>query len=318
MDILLVASAFNSLSQRVLAELTDHGHRVDVVLATHGDDAVREAVRDMRPDLVIAPMLRTALPRDVWTEYTCLIVHPGPPGDRGPSSLDWAISTGASRWGVTVLQAEAVMDAWDIWASVPFDMAPVGKSDLYRNEVSDAAVAAVLLAVERYAGGGYKPLRQSDPAVEVVWRDAFRRDRRRIDWQVNPTEVVLRKLRGGDSRPGVPDELCGQEVFLHGGHPEDELRGRPGDILATRNGAVCRATVDGAVWIPELRHRRRLGEPAAFRLPATVVLGDRLGPQSRVAAGGEIVRAFRFGHGNRPGNYFHACSYRGEKDVPPG
>ncbi|MGV9631383.1 hypothetical protein, partial [Streptomyces sp. NPDC003487] len=31
-------------------------------------------------------------PEDVWREHTCLIVHPGPPGDRGPSSLDRAVS----------------------------------------------------------------------------------------------------------------------------------------------------------------------------------------------------------------------------------
>ena len=34
MDILLVASAFNSLTQRVFAELSDEGHHVEVVLAS--------------------------------------------------------------------------------------------------------------------------------------------------------------------------------------------------------------------------------------------------------------------------------------------
>ncbi|TWV33483.1 hydrogenase maturation protein [Streptomyces misionensis] len=272
MDILLVASAFNSLSQRVYAELSDRGHRVDVVLASHGDDPVRAALRAHRPDLVIAPMLTTALPEDVWREHTCLIVHPGPPGDRGPSSLDWAIAEQAPEWGVTVLQAEAGMDAGPIWAAEPFRVAPVGKSDLYRNEVSDAAVTAVLAAVRRHAEGSYKPRPQSDPSIGVAWRDPFPQERRRIDWAYDDTATVLRKLRGADSRPGVLDELLGREVFLHGGHPEDELRGRPGELLARRSGAVCRATRDSAVWIPELRPRRNSGDPAPFRRPATDVL----------------------------------------------
>ncbi|MEV6056097.1 hydrogenase maturation protein [Streptomyces sp. NPDC052107] len=272
MDILLVASAFNSLTQRVYAELTDHGHHVDVVLASQGTEPVRDAVRELRPDLVIAPMLRTALPEDVWREHTCLIVHPGPPGDRGPSSLDWAIAEGAWEWGVTVLQAEAAMDAGAIWAAESFPVPPVGKSDLYRNEASDAAVTAVLTAVQRYAEGAYKPRPQSDGSVGVVWRDAFRQQRRRIDWERDDTETVLCKLRGADSQPGVPDELLGREVFLHGGHPEDRLRGRPGELLAQRAGAVCRATRDGAVWIPELRPRRNSGDPAPFRRPAASVL----------------------------------------------
>ncbi|MCD9874557.1 hydrogenase maturation protein [Streptomyces guryensis] len=274
MDILLVASAFNSLSQRVYAELSDEGHRVDVVLASHGTEAIRTAVHETRPELIIAPMLKTALPEDVWREHTCLIVHPGPPGDRGPSSLDWAIAEGASHWGVTVLQAEAVMDAGDVWATEPFPVPPVGKSDLYRNEASDAASAAVLQAVRRYADGSYKPQAQSDPAIRVVWRDPFRRERRRIDWENDTTGTVLRKLRGADSQPGVLDELCGREVFLHGGHPEDRLRGRPGELLATRAGAVCRATRDGAVWIPELRPRKNSGDPAPFRRPAASVLAS--------------------------------------------
>lgn len=43
-------------------------------------------------------------------------------------------------------------------------------------------------------------------------------------------------------------------------------------------GGVCRATVDGAVWIPELRARRQPGQPAQFKLPAVLALGDRLPP----------------------------------------
>ncbi|MDO0910065.1 hydrogenase maturation protein [Streptomyces sp. DT2A-34] len=285
MNILLVASAFNSLSQRVYAELADLGHRVDVVLASHGPDAVRAAVHETRPELIIAPMLKTALPEDVWREHTCLVVHPGPPGDRGPSSLDWAIAEAAPRWGVTVLQAEASMDAGDIWASEPFPVPPVGKSDLYRGEVSDAATAAVLLAVQRYADGSFKPWRQSDPEVGVVWRDFFRQEQRRIDWGRDSTEVVLRKLRGGDSQPGVLDEILGREVFLHGGHPEDRLRGRPGELLATRAGAVCRATRDGAVWIPELRPRKSSGDPAPFRRPAASVLASFATDGARSGAG---------------------------------
>ncbi|MER6573554.1 hydrogenase maturation protein [Streptomyces sp. NPDC001093] len=272
MDILLVASAFNSLTQRVYAELSDLGHHVDVVLASHGADPVRAALHELRPELVVAPMLKSAIPEDVWRDHTCLIVHPGPPGDRGPSSLDWAIAEGAREWGVTVLQAEAAMDAGPIWAAEPFPVPPVGKSDLYRNEASDAAVTAVLTAVRRYAEGACKPRPQTDDSVSVVWRDVFRQDRRRIDWERDDTETVLRKLRGADSQPGVLDELLGREVFLHGGHPEDRLRGRPGELLARRAGAVCRATRDGAVWIPELRPRRNSGDRAPFRRPAASVL----------------------------------------------
>lgn len=277
MHILLVASAFNSLTQRVHAELRDRGHTVAVELAV-SDDRLRDAVRRFEPELIVAPMLRTALPRDIWSTHTCLVVHPGPVGDRGPSSLDWAIHEGATRWGVTVLQADEEMDAGDVWASADFSVPQVGKSDLYRNEVSDAALKAVLLAIDRFASGTYAPRPQDGASATVRTRPYFRQELRRIDWRSDATQTVLRKLRAADSHPGVLDELAGGEWFLHGGHPEDRLRGRPGDLLATRAGAICRATVDGAVWIPELRARRKPGDPAPFKLPAVLALGDRLPP----------------------------------------
>ncbi|RPF29784.1 putative two-component system hydrogenase maturation factor HypX/HoxX [Streptomyces sp. Ag109_G2-6] len=273
MHVLLLASAFNSLTQRVHAELRDHGHSVAVELAL-ADRPLAEAVRDHAPDLVLAPMLRTAIPEEVWSAHPCLIVHPGPVGDRGPSSLDWAVQEGRTRWGVTVLQAEAEMDAGPVWATAECTVPAVGKSDLYRGEIADAALEAVLLAVERFAGGTYVPRPQH--ATEA--RPALRQEGRRIDWESDGTERILRVLRAADSRPGVRDELLGAQWYLHGGHPEDRLRGRPGELLATRAGAICRATADGAVWIPELRARQAPGEPPAPRLPAVLALGDRLPP----------------------------------------
>ncbi len=274
MRVLLLASAYNSMTQRVHVELADRGHEVSVELAL-GDEVVRDAVGRCGPDLVIAPMLTTAIPADVWSSWPCFIVHPGPMGDRGPSSLDWAIMDGVSRWGVTVLQANAVMDAGDIWASVEFPVPACSKSSLYRTEVADAAVRAVLLAVARFESGSHRPepLDYRRPGVTGRLRSPCRQPDRRIDWAAEPTWSVLAKLRASDSRPGVLDVIGGAEYFLVGGHEEDHLRGAPGAILARRDGAVCRATADGAVWIPQLRCRPAPGGPATFTLPATSALG---------------------------------------------
>ncbi|CAL9617786.1 MULTISPECIES: hydrogenase maturation protein [Streptomyces] len=274
MRILLIASAFNSLTQRVQAELRDARHVVATEVVRDGDE-VRHVVDRYEPELVVAPMLRTVVPEDVWSRYTCLVVRPGPPGDRGPSSLDHAVREGRTRWGVTVLQAGAEPDAGDIWASADCELpGGVAKSDLYRGEIADAALEAVRSAVARFATGGYRPRSQQD--LDPVVRPAVRQSDRRIDWRSDDTLTVLRTLRAAESQPGVLDELLGEQWYLHGGHPEDQLHGTPGEILATRTGAVCRATVDGAVWIPRLRPRPGPDGRATFKLPATLALGNRL------------------------------------------
>jgi putative two-component system protein, hydrogenase maturation factor HypX/HoxX len=273
MRILLVASGYNSMTQRMHAELADRGYKVSVELAL-GDEVLRDGVRRFDPDVVLAPMLTTAIPADIWSARPCFIVHPGPRGDRGPSSLDWAIMGGAGRWGVTVLQANAEMDAGDIWASAEFTMPSCSKSSVYRTEVADAAVEAVLLAVARFADGGYRPepLDYSRPDVVGRCRPPCRQADRRIDWLAEPTAAVLAKLRAADSMPGVLDTIGGAEYYLAGGYEEDDLRGEPGMILARRDGAICRATTDGAVWIPQLRRRPAFGGPKTFKLPATLAL----------------------------------------------
>ena len=43
------------------------------------------------------------------------------------------------------------MDAGDIWASTEFPVHASSKSSLYRTEVADAAMEAVLAAVARFA-----------------------------------------------------------------------------------------------------------------------------------------------------------------------
>ena len=119
MRILFLTSAHNSLSQRLSIELIERGHALRVTLATSGDDMMN-SVFEHAPDLIIAPMLKIAIPEAIWARHICLIVHPGIVGDRGPSSLDWAIITGERTWGVTILQASAEMDAGPVWATREF------------------------------------------------------------------------------------------------------------------------------------------------------------------------------------------------------
>jgi putative two-component system protein, hydrogenase maturation factor HypX/HoxX len=94
---------------------------------------------------------------------------------------------------------------------------------------------------------------------------------RAIEWESDRTERVLRKIRAADGHPGVLDTISGKHFHLFGGHPEAMLSGRPGDLLAQRNGAICRATVDGALWITHLKRQNSASE-RHFKLPATHAL----------------------------------------------
>ncbi len=274
MRILFLAHAFNSLTQRLWLELTERGHEVSVEFDI-ADSVSEEAVALWRPDLIIAPFLKRAIPPSIWQRYVCLVVHPGIVGDRGPSSLDWAIQEGAKEWGVTVLQANAVMDGGDIWAAETFPMRLAKKSSLYRNEVTDAAVCAVLAALDRfptYMSGCWRPaaLDYGNPAVRGCERPSMRQAVRAIDWQRDPTAMVLRKIAAADGNPGVKDELFGRPCLLFDAKVA-HYAGKPGTLLGRCGTYLLRATVDGALW---LGHVMRPDQERPLKLPAAVAFAD--------------------------------------------
>jgi putative two-component system hydrogenase maturation factor HypX/HoxX len=304
MRILFLTTAHNSLSQRLWIELGDLGHEIRVCVAATGEAMIAAVSREV-PDLIIAPMLKIAIPEEVWSRHLCLIVHPGIKGDRGSSSLDWAITNREKIWGVTILEAADEFDAGRIWASHEFALEadPPAKSSLYRRQVTEAALRGVLEAITRiesgaFRSGSWQPQKLSDvssqgsPSLRGCLRPPMRQADRAIDWMHDSTALIVRKIRAADSAPGVLGTLLGKTCFLYGAHEEERLNGPPGKVLARRDGAICIGTIDGAVWISHLKAKAeaqgvislaqpRIGdaEPypvAGIKLPAAQVLGSLL------------------------------------------
>jgi putative two-component system hydrogenase maturation factor HypX/HoxX len=271
MRILLLTRSFNSLTQRLFVELEALGHTLSVEYDIN-ESVSLEAVDLFRPDVIIAPYLTRRIPEAIWRRVTTLVVHPGPAGDRGPSALDWAILDGARAWGVTLLQAEAELDAGPVWATRSFPIRAATKSSLYRDEVTEGAVACVLEAVETLASG--RPTPAQPAAASGRWRPQMRQADRAIDWARDDTATVLRKIRASDGQPGVLDERLGAPFHLYDAHPEPRLAGEPGALLARSGGAVCRATADGAVWLGHLKPLTVAEDECPFKMPATLALGE--------------------------------------------
>jgi putative two-component system hydrogenase maturation factor HypX/HoxX len=286
MRILLLAHSFNSLSQRLFVELAERGHDVSVELDIN-DAVTRDAVALADPQVILAPFLKRAIPEDIWRARRCLIVHPGIPGDRGPSALDWALLEGQTEWGVTVLQAEAQMDAGPVWAGAAFPLRAATKSSVYRGELTEAAVTAVLAALERIEAADAAPARVDPqaPGVRGRMRPACRAADRAIDWRSEGTEAILRKIRSADGTPGVLDAMFARAVRLYDAHRAEGLTGAPGAIVASCGGALARATRDGAVWIGHVREERAL----ALKLPAGMVFREEAASLP-VAGGYEPIR----------------------------
>ena len=276
MKILLLTHAFNGLAQRLFVELRARGHTLSVEFDI-SDAVTEEALVLFRPDLVLAPFLKRRIPESVWSRVPCLVVHPGPPGDRGPSALDWSVLKGEALWGVTVLQASAEFDAGTVWAWRRFSArADASKASLYRREVTNAALEAVLEALGRFVPGSLAPGSLPEPPPQWgTWQPLVTQAQRAIDWQMHSSAEVLRRIRSADGFPGVVAPLFGQacRVFdAHAATPQTLARapaGAPGDVVAQRGPALLVRTVDGGIWIGHVRRPPEAEGRPTLKLAAT-------------------------------------------------
>jgi putative two-component system protein, hydrogenase maturation factor HypX/HoxX len=266
--ILLLVSAFNGLTQRLWDALRLRGHDVGVALYTD-PDGVFEAAHCAQPDLVLCPYLKQRVPAELWRKWPTVILHPGPVGDQGPSSLDWAILDSAPVWGVTALQAVEELDGGPVWTYRTFPMPddPPRKSALYGGPVTAAAVACALEVIERAADPSFRPTALADaprPVAGTGKRGLLKQADRRFDWASDAADIV-RAIRAADGFPGIRTVLAGHEVSVFDARLGKGV-GRPGEVIGRHRGHLLVAAGRGAVWIGQLK---RIG---GVKLPATTVL----------------------------------------------
>jgi putative two-component system protein, hydrogenase maturation factor HypX/HoxX len=270
--VLLMVSADNGLSQRTALALRAAGHSVR--------KAVVDGAADMRAatvlhdfDLILAPFLKAKVPHEIYNRWPTVIIHPGPPGDRGPSALDWAILDGEPVWGVTALSAVEEMDAGPVWAWRAFDM-PAGvwrKSAVYGGPTSDAAVECALEAVAHAGDADFRPTPQHQVERAVPRarpRPTAKQADRSFGWAHDAASIV-RRVRASDGFPGVATELAGLQVFVYDVEPDAQVDGTPGAIVSRHHHAIRVACGAGSVWIGYLRARVAGG---SFKAPALEVL----------------------------------------------
>jgi putative two-component system hydrogenase maturation factor HypX/HoxX len=278
--VLLLVSSFNGLSQRVWCTLRDQGHQVAVEFA-RDEESIAEAARRTDPELILCPFLKERVPAEVWQKWPTVIIHPGPVGDRGPSSLDWAITDGEPEWGVTALQAVEEMDAGPVWASRTFPLPadPPTKSSLYNGLVADAALSCVQEILAKVGDAKFRPTppgKLPKPVASARTRPTMRQADRAFDW-AQPAEEIVRKVRAADGSPGVRTEIAGLEVWAFDAHVGPRQDDPPGTVVACRDGSVLVAAGVGSVWLGHLKAVPIDADSArSMKLPATVVLGDRL------------------------------------------
>ena len=263
MTITLLITTFNSISQGIYSKLKDRGYILDVVYAINKSQIIEE-IEAFKPDIILCPFLTKYIPKEIYQNYPTFVFHPAPIGDRGAYSLDYAVFNRLKEWGGVWLRANELYDGGDIYASDNFYMRRSYKASIYRQEMFRVAISTL----DRLLINIRDDL--SIPQILNPIHQPFTQKKREIDWNRDSSDTIITKIYCSDSLEGVRDNICGIDCYLFGVWREDKLRGEPKDILAKRDGAICLATIDGAIWITHLK------EEGGFKLPSTYLLKDKI------------------------------------------
>ncbi|WP_324170835.1 hydrogenase maturation protein [Sulfurimonas sp.] len=265
MKILLIVSAFNSLTQRVFCLLKDMNHTISIEYAI-SDEVMIDSVQRFKPDIVFCPFLKKFIPKEIFLNTPSFVLHPGIRGDRGHNSLDHALLEQKKEWGVVILKANEELDGGEIYSEVNFLMRDATKASMYRDEVANATIEATKELLINLQNTDFK----ATPQLKTPMHKYLKQVDRAIEWEKDTSKDIIKKIRLSDSYPGVKDEFFGISCYLFGVWFESKLKGNPKEIIAKRDGAICVATTDGAIWISHLI------KEGAFKLPATYVLKDKI------------------------------------------
>lgn len=142
---------------------------------------------------------------------------------------------------------------------------------LYRHEVTQAAMQALLQAVQRFEEKNFMPKAQEEFNLtgKGRWNRATNENDLRFSWSED-TPTIIRKINAADSNPGALCSIFDAEYYCYGAVEEEILQGEPGKVLGKRHHAICLATNDAALWIQCLKKN----EEGSIKLPATIALGD--------------------------------------------
>ncbi len=258
-----------------------------------------------KPDVILAPFLKRAIPPLLWQRHLCLVVHPGPPGDRGPAALDWAILRGEIDLG-----RDRAASAGGVRRRPGLGQCSL--SHALRAQEQSISQRSDRGRGQRGADGARPDRAGRRPAARPPrdgnahgWQPALRQQERAIDWARDDTATVLRKIHSADGFPGLEDQLFGRRFKLFDARAELHLVGQAGAIIARRHEAICRATADGAVWIGQLQPAD--ADKPSFKRPAVSALGDFANSLPESAADVADIRYEESG----PVGYLHFDFYNG-------
>ncbi|MBI1966957.1 MAG: methionyl-tRNA formyltransferase [Gemmatimonadetes bacterium] len=213
-------------------------------------DAFYRTIRDLEPDVgvvvayghILKPELLAIPKRGMVNVHPSLL-----PELRGAAPVEWAIMNGLKKTGVTIMLMDEGLDSGPILHQIPERIEDETGGEL-STHLAEVGAQALIEALAMWEQDALRPVPQHHE--RATYAPKLTRELARLDW-TGPAEVLTRKIRALDPKPGAWAELEGREVKLFGARVADG-HGSPGEVLIVDNRLLI-AAGGGAVDIEEVQ-----------------------------------------------------------------
>lgn len=248
-----------------------------------GPEAV-QAMKDANADIGImafvlqfAPQEFVNIPRHGTIQY-----HPSLlPKYRGPSSINWPISRGEKKTGLTIFRPT---DGLDEGAVILQKETPISENDtlgtVYFDRLFPMGVQAMLEAADLVVAGRHKEVVQDES--QATYEGWFRANEAKVSWH-NHVDFIHDLIRGADPAPGAWTTIGGKKLQLFGSrkHPVrtfGAVKGKIGEITEISDAGMRITAQGGQIEVAKVKgEETKKVSPAEWAKGAGVAVGTILG-----------------------------------------
>lgn len=200
------------------------------------DEQFIAALRALKPDLIVVVAYGHILPPAILELpcHGCLNVHTSLlPKFRGAAPIQWAIASGETETGVTVMKMDAGLDTGPIVSQRRTPILPTDDSATLHDRLARLGAELLAQTIPDFVAGKIQPVPQ--PAEDVSHAPKIKKEDGRIDWNMS-AKIIWNRLRAFTPWPGaftfwlgVPPS--GGNGIRIGGPPEGGTPNAPRPIL---------------------------------------------------------------------------------------
>jgi methionyl-tRNA formyltransferase len=210
-------------------------------------------------------------------KYGCINVHASVlPRWRGAAPIHWAIVSGDTQSGVTIMQMDVGLDTGDMLNVVKVDILPETTYQSLHDTLKMEGAFALLETLEQMEQGSLTPLKQD--ASESTYASMLSRDMAKIDWNKGSKEIVD-LIRGFNPWPAAFTTYEGERLKIYRATSEIcQVKNEIGSILSVQKDYFDVQASDGIVRVYEIQGMgSKKMSVAAYILGHTLLEGTILG-----------------------------------------